>query len=186
MIHIEQHQDVFDRPDLKVVVPTGEYNEADLLPCAPADDLGNPICMFQAQLIAFGNVVYQQDEVLSDSQVSALLSGDAPEDVIGNEDLIDDTTPISAARTVEVSAPTTQEASPSSNTPAPVVTEPGPAIIPAADSVPTDSVPVEPAPLEPEPVVVPIEAPAEESSGEVSIVPAKRRMRVASRKRSVA
>lgn len=89
MITITQYQEVFGKPELKVVSPSGTYNEEDLLMCAQSDNLSNPICMYQAQFIAFGSSVYQQDEVLSDSQVSALLQGEPIDEVIGNEDLIE-------------------------------------------------------------------------------------------------
>jgi hypothetical protein len=45
--------------------------------------------MFQAQRVAFGDIVYQQDETLSEAQVAELLSGEPSENVIGNEELID-------------------------------------------------------------------------------------------------
>ncbi len=131
MIHIDQFQEVFGRPELKVVSPTGDYNEADLLECAGADDLGRPLCMFQAQCIVFGDVVYQQDEVLSEAQVAELLAGTATEDVIGNEDMIDDTAPVVTPRTVPADAAGSPAASPA-------VSEPP---TPEADSVvPVDTV----------------------------------------------
>ncbi len=140
MIHIEQYQKVSGKDDLQVVAPTGDYNEEDLLECALTSNLSNPICMLQAQYVAFGSMVYQQDEVLSDAQVSALLSGEQVEDVIGNEDLIEekvisqikDEPKTVTSQTITESIPTPEPITP----PEPVV-EPEPVAEPTPEPTPT-------------------------------------------------
>ena len=132
MIHIEQYQKVSGKDDLQVVTPTGDYNEEDLLECALSSNLSNPICMLQAQYVAFGSMVYQQDEVLSNEQVSALLSGEPAEDVIGNEDLIEGkgiVTQTVEPKTVTATSPAPENIPEKAPTPEPIP-EVAPEVIP--------------------------------------------------------
>ncbi len=90
MIHIEQGQRLKSDPKIKVAVPTGDYNETDLIECYPANGNPNqPTCMYQAQCVVFGSVIYQQSEELTEDQVAALLANRPADEVINNRKLID-------------------------------------------------------------------------------------------------
>jgi hypothetical protein len=75
MIHIEQHQPLKDDPKTLVAVPTGDYDETDLLECyAEGADPAVPTCMYQAQYVVLGRPIYEQSEELTEDQVAALLA----------------------------------------------------------------------------------------------------------------
>ncbi len=59
MVHIDQHQAVPEREDLKVFSPTGDYQDNDLIDCYKITDPSFPICSFQAQFIKYGSLVYK-------------------------------------------------------------------------------------------------------------------------------
>ncbi len=88
MIKIQKGQVVAANTDYIVLAPTGDYDEIDLLECAHKDRPGVSVCMYQVQCIKFGNMVYQQDEVLTEKQVALLLAG-STEQIIGNRKYID-------------------------------------------------------------------------------------------------
>jgi hypothetical protein len=90
MIHIEQNQPLKDDPRVLVAVPTGDYDEMDLLECyAEGGNPDVPTCMYQAQYIVFGRPIYEQTEELTEDQVAALLSNRPAHEVINNRKLID-------------------------------------------------------------------------------------------------
>jgi hypothetical protein len=62
MIHLEQGQIVPDSTNLRVLVPTGDYNDNDLIECYGADDPTLAACSFQAQYIKYGGLVYKFNE----------------------------------------------------------------------------------------------------------------------------
>lgn len=90
MIHLTQGQKLKGDENVRVAVPTGDYNETDLIECYPSDgDANNPSIMYQAQYIAIGNAVYHQSEELTEDQVSAFLAGKSADEVINNRKLMD-------------------------------------------------------------------------------------------------
>ncbi len=94
MINLTQGQKLKDAPEMRVAVPTGDYNETDLIECYRQDgDPNKPTHMFQAQYISFGNPVYQQSDELTEDQVVALKSGKSPDEVINNRKMIDGKNP---------------------------------------------------------------------------------------------
>jgi len=94
MIHIEKNQIVKDDSTLRVAVPTGDYNETDLIECYPkGGDPDEPTLMCQALYVAFGGAIYQQSDEITEDQVEALKSGTPIGDVINNRKLIDNKEP---------------------------------------------------------------------------------------------
>jgi|GEM_PF-4545209 len=90
MIHIEQNQRLKDDQKFRAAVPTGDYNETDLIECySDEGSISRPTAMFQAQYVVFGGAVYHQSEELTENQVTALLAGTSASDVINNKKLID-------------------------------------------------------------------------------------------------
>lgn len=90
MIHIEQNQQLKDEPQMKVAVPTGDYNETDLIECyRDGENPDEPTCMFQAQYIAFGRHIYHQSEELTEDQLNALLANIPADQVINNRKMMD-------------------------------------------------------------------------------------------------
>lgn len=90
MIHIEQNQQLKDDPKLRVAVPTGDYNETDLIECyEDGSDASSSKFMYQAQYIALGSCVYQQSDEITEDQVAALLANKPIHEVINNRKLID-------------------------------------------------------------------------------------------------
>jgi hypothetical protein len=90
MIRIEQNQRLKDDPHVLVAVPTGDYDEMDLLECyAEGGDPDVPTCMYQAQYIIFGRPIYEQSEELTEDQVADLLRNRPAHEVINNRKLID-------------------------------------------------------------------------------------------------
>jgi hypothetical protein len=77
MITITKGQRVADYPNLFVVSPSGTYNEEDLIVCAEDDMPGTPSCMFQAQLVAFGNIVYSSAEPITPAQKEEIAAEQA-------------------------------------------------------------------------------------------------------------
>jgi hypothetical protein len=108
MIHIEKNQIVKDDPTLRVAVPTGDYNETDLIECYPkGGDPNEPTLMCQALYVAFGGAIYQQSEEITEDQVEALKSGTPIGDVINNKKLIDNKEPAAKyiGRVVKIDGP---------------------------------------------------------------------------------
>lgn len=70
MITITKGQKVVDYPQFVVVSPSGDYKEEDLIVCAEDDTPGKPSCMFQAQLVAYGNIVYSSNEPITPAQIA--------------------------------------------------------------------------------------------------------------------
>ncbi len=90
MIHIEQNQQLKDDPRIRVVAPTGDYNETDLIECyEDGQDPSIPKFMYQAQYVVLGNCVYQQSDEITEDQVAALLANKPIHEVINNRKLID-------------------------------------------------------------------------------------------------
>lgn len=108
MIHIKKNQIVKDDPTLRVAVPTGDYNETDLIECYPVDgDPEEPTLMCQALYVAFGGAIYQQSEEITKDQVDALKDGTPIGDVINNKKLIDNKEPAAKyhGRVVKITGP---------------------------------------------------------------------------------
>lgn len=90
MIHIEKGQKLKSDETMRVAVPTGDYNETDLIECyAAGQDPDKPTLMYQAQYVVFGHYIYQQSEELTEDQVSALVSNVPIDQVINNKKLIE-------------------------------------------------------------------------------------------------
>ncbi len=90
MIHLEKGQLLKSDQTMRVAVPSGDYNETDLIECYSVNgDPENPTGMYQAQYIAFGGSVYQQSDELTEDQVSAFLSNIPADQIINNRKLID-------------------------------------------------------------------------------------------------
>jgi hypothetical protein len=90
MIHIEQDQQLKDEPQMKVAVPTGDYNETDLIECyKDGEDPNTPTAMYQAQFISLGRNIYQQSEELTEDQLNALLANIPADQVINNRKMMD-------------------------------------------------------------------------------------------------
>jgi hypothetical protein len=62
MIHIEQNQKIPENPGLRVLSPTGDYNDVDLIECAPLDGDDIAVASLQAQFIKYGGLVYRYNE----------------------------------------------------------------------------------------------------------------------------
>jgi hypothetical protein len=77
MITITKGQRVADYPNLFVVSPSGTYNEEDLIVCAEDDAPGTPSCMFQAQLVAYGNIVYSSSDPITPAQKAEIAAEQA-------------------------------------------------------------------------------------------------------------
>jgi hypothetical protein len=88
LIPIKTNDPVKDQPGMFVAAPSGDYSDVDLLECYHESNPSLSICMLQAQCIKFGNAVYKQNEPLNDFQISAMLQGVNPEDVVNNEELL--------------------------------------------------------------------------------------------------
>lgn len=96
MIHIEQDQVLKADNKIRVAVPTGDYNETDLIECyVEGEDPNVPTCMYQAQFVAFGGPVYEQSEELTEDQLNALIANTPIHEVINNRKLIDGKKPAS-------------------------------------------------------------------------------------------
>ncbi|MDD5165172.1 MAG: hypothetical protein PHG25_01360 [Candidatus Pacebacteria bacterium] len=90
MIHIEQDQQLKDDSKIRAAVPTGDYNETDLIECyVEGADPNIPTCMYQAQYVVFGGPIYGQTEELTEDQVAALLANVPHDEVINNRKLMD-------------------------------------------------------------------------------------------------
>ncbi len=90
MIHLEQDQILKADSKIRVAVPTGDYNETDLIECyVEGEDPNTPTCMYQAQFVAFGGPVYEQSEELTEEQLNALIADTPIREVINNRKLID-------------------------------------------------------------------------------------------------
>jgi hypothetical protein len=74
MITITKGQKVIDYPQFIVVSPSGDYKEEDLIVCAEDDAPGKPFCMFQAQLVAYGNIVYSSNEPITPAQIADVVA----------------------------------------------------------------------------------------------------------------
>ena len=99
MIHIEQNQQLKDEPQMRVAVPSGDYNETDLIECyKDGEDPNIPTAMYQAQFIALGRHIYHQSEELTEDQLNALLANVPADQVINNRKMMDGKKP--AARFV--------------------------------------------------------------------------------------
>ncbi len=58
MIHLEKGQKLFDTEGMVVYDQTGFYNDGDSIICAMAFAPEEPVCRYEAQYIAYGNMVY--------------------------------------------------------------------------------------------------------------------------------
>lgn len=95
MIHLEKDQQLKSDPKIRVAVPTGDYNETDLIECyGENDDPENPTMMYQAQYISFGNFVYQQSEEWTEDQVNALKANVPVDQVLNNKKMIEGKNPV--------------------------------------------------------------------------------------------
>lgn len=58
-IKIKQHQELKSDPELKVLDPSGTYDECDLITCYKADDpTQEPYCKVEARYVAQGDEAY--------------------------------------------------------------------------------------------------------------------------------
>jgi hypothetical protein len=59
MVTITNNQEVPEYPSLRVYADSGNYDDDAQVLCADVADLANPICMFQAQFVRYGSIVYR-------------------------------------------------------------------------------------------------------------------------------
>lgn len=149
MISISKDEQLLERPDLFVYSPSGDYNEVDLIQCYQEGNPKVPLYAFQAQYVKYGSAVYQQDQPLTEEQVTALEVNAPIEQVINNEDLIDGKID---PESLGVAGPeqSTREYAPKPRETSPVVEESGEGIV-IEDGVVVEPVPVVPEEVAPSP-----------------------------------
>jgi hypothetical protein len=62
MIHLKKDQIVQENSNLRVLSPTGDYNDDDLIECYDTGTPGLAVGSFQAQFVQYGNMVYRYNE----------------------------------------------------------------------------------------------------------------------------
>lgn len=153
MIHLEKGQTLFDNQGMVVYDQTGFYNDGDSIICAMVFAPEEPACRYEAQYIAYGNMVYNiSDPAQLLEEVKKLdpasLFGKNKEEIAvdklvdnieasTSEDLAATETINEASPEGEVAGATTDETEPAINEETvPTVEESTPEVI-----VPTESIP---------------------------------------------